>query len=134
MIAGAIVTAIATDNVAAVSFLFIILTSHITQFSQYIDTTSNSMLRIVTASSYSQSQYLHTNFILYVQRKYKMNSGTTNHIFISIKPAHETFTVYNNYPIPLLYIIIVLLIPYIIIVLLIPYIIIVLLILSILTD
>ena len=36
MIAGAIVTAIATDNVAAVSFLFIILTSHITQFSQYI--------------------------------------------------------------------------------------------------
>ena len=36
MIAGAIVTAIATDNVAAVSFLFIILTSHITQFSQYV--------------------------------------------------------------------------------------------------
>ena len=54
------------------------------------------MLRIVTASSYSQSQYLHTNPILYVQGKYKMNSGTTNHIFISIKPAHETFTVYNN--------------------------------------
>ena len=77
------------------------------------------MLRIVTASSYSQSQYLHTNPILYVLRKYKMNSGTTNHIFISIKPAYETFTVYNNYPIPLLYIIVVLLIPYIIIVLLI---------------
>ena len=86
------------------------------------------MLRIVTASSYSQSQYLHTNPILYVLRKYKMNSGTTNHIFISIKPAHATFTIYNNYSIPLLYIIIVLLIPYIIIVLLI------LLILSILTD
>jgi len=51
------------------------------------------MLRIVTASSYSQSQYLHTNSILYVQRKYKMNSGTTNHIFISIKPAYETFTI-----------------------------------------
>ena len=83
------------------------------------------MLRIVTASSYSQSQYLHTNPILYVQRKYKMNSGTTNHIFISIKPAYETFTIYNNYSIPLLYIIIVLLVPYIIIVLLI---------LSILTD
>ena len=83
------------------------------------------MLRVVTASSYSQSQYLHTNPILYVQRKYKMNSGTTNHIFISIKPAHETFTIYNNYSIPLLCIIIVLLIPYIIIVLLI---------LSILTD
>jgi len=83
------------------------------------------MLRIVTASSYSQSQYLHTNSILYVQRKYKMNSGTTNHIFISIKPAYATFAVYNNYSIPLLYIIVVLLIPYIIIVLLI---------LSILTD
>ena len=68
------------------------------------------MLHIITASSYSQSQYLHTDPILYVQRKYKMNSGTTNHIFISIKPAHETFTVYNNYSIPLLYIIIVLLI------------------------
>ena len=76
MIAGAIVTAIATDNVAAVSFLFILLTSQITQVSQYIDTTSSSMLRIVTASSYSQSQYLHTNPILYVLRKYKMNSGT----------------------------------------------------------
>ena len=83
------------------------------------------MLRIVTASSYSQSQYLHTNPILYVLRKYKMNSGTTNHIFISIKPAYATFAVYNNYSIPLLYIIVVLLIPYIIIILLI---------LSILTD
>ena len=39
-----------------------------------------------------------------------MNSGTTNHIFISIKPAYATFTIYNNYSIPLLYIIIVLLI------------------------
>jgi len=75
------------------------------------------MLRIVTAFSYSQSQYLHTNPILYVQRKYKMNSGTINHIFISIKPAYATFAVYNNYSIPLLYIIVVLLIPYIIIVL-----------------
>lgn len=68
------------------------------------------MLRIVKASLYSQSQYLHTTRILYVQRKYKMNSGTTNYIYISTKSAYETFTVYNNYPIPLLYIIIVLLI------------------------
>ena len=71
------------------------------------------MLRIVTASSYSQSQYLHTNSILYVLRKYKMNSGTTNHIFISIKPAYGTFTIYNNYSIPLLYIIIILFLYYI---------------------
>ena len=61
------------------------------------------MLHIITASSYSQSQYLHTDPILYVQRKYKMNSGTTNHIFISIKPAHETFTIYNNCSIDTIY-------------------------------
>lgn len=51
------------------------------------------MLRIVKASLYSQSQYLHTTRILYVQRKYKMNSGTTNHIYISTKSAYETFTI-----------------------------------------
>ena len=61
------------------------------------------MLRIITASSYSQSQYLHTNPILYVLRKYKMNSGTTNHIFISIKPAYATFTIYNNCSINTIY-------------------------------
>ena len=61
------------------------------------------MLRIVTASSYSQSQYLHINPILYVLRKYKMNIGTTNHIFISIKSAYETFTIYNNCSIDTVY-------------------------------
>jgi len=84
------------------------------------------MLRIVKASLYSQSQYLHTTRILYVQRKYKMNSGTTNHIYILVQSPHTrlllynnysiTFTISNNYAMPL------------------PYIIIVLLILSILTD
>ena len=39
------------------------------------------VLRIVIVSPYSQSQYLHTDSILYVQPKYKMNSGTIIHLF-----------------------------------------------------
>ena len=94
------------------------------------------MLRIVTASSYSQSQYLHTYSILYVQRKYKMNSGTTNHIFISKRPHTRLLLNIIFILLLLLYLIIILLfLLYLItILLLILYIVIILLVINVLTE